>query len=73
MELPVVIERIQAMQRAGDIRRVRRTLLATNLAQGAPVAWKVPEENLNATFDWMFQQAPFCCKTMGVEADSLRN
>ncbi len=59
VELPVVIERIQAMQRAGNIRRVRQTLLATNLAQGALVAWQVPEDKLNAAFDWMFQQDPF--------------
>jgi DNA-binding Lrp family transcriptional regulator len=59
VELPVVIERIQAMLRAGNIRRVRQTLLATNLAQGALVAWQVPEAKLNAAFDWMFQQDPF--------------
>jgi hypothetical protein len=59
VELPVVIERIQAMLRAGTIRRVRQTLLATNLAQGALVAWQVPEEKLSAAFDWMFQRDPF--------------
>src|SRR6266508_1082523 len=59
VELPVVIERIHAMLRAGNIRRVRQTLLATNLAQGALVAWQVPESRLNAAFDWMFQQDPF--------------
>src|SRR5206468_9054577 len=59
VELPVVIERIQSMLRAGTIRRVRQTLLATNLAQGALVAWQVPEEKLNAAFDWMFQNDPF--------------
>ncbi len=59
VELPVVIERIQAMLRAGNIRRVRQTLLATNLAQGALVAWQVPDSKLNAAFDWMFQQDPF--------------
>ena len=59
VELPVVIERIQAMMRAGNIRRVRQTLLATNLAQGALVAWQVPEAKLNLAFDWMFQQDPF--------------
>ena len=42
VELPVVIERIQAMLRAGTIRRVRQTLMATNLAPGALVAWQVP-------------------------------
>ncbi len=55
----VVIERISAMLRAGTIRRVRQTLLATNLAQGALVAWKVPEERLDQAFDWMFQCDPF--------------
>jgi hypothetical protein len=59
VERPVVIERIHAMLRAGNIRRVRQTLLATNLAQGALVAWQVPESRLNAAFDWMFQQDPF--------------
>ena len=53
------LERIQAMMRAGNIRRVRQTLLATNLAQGALVAWQVPEDKLNGAFDWMFQQDPF--------------
>jgi len=59
VEQPVVIERIQAMLRSGNIRRVRQTLLATNLAQGALVAWQVPEAKLNSAFDWMFQQDPF--------------
>jgi DNA-binding Lrp family transcriptional regulator len=59
LELPVVIERIQAMLRAGTIRRVRQTLLATNLAQGALVAWEVPQEKLDAAFDYMFQKDPF--------------
>jgi hypothetical protein len=59
VEVPVVIERIQAMLRAGVIRRVRQTLLATNLAQGALVAWEVPQERLDAAFDFMFQQDPF--------------
>ena len=59
VELPVVVERIQAMLRAGTIRRVRQTLLATNLAQGALVAWQVPQEKLDAAFDYMFQQDPF--------------
>src|SRR5688572_813822 len=54
-----VIERIQAMLRAGTIRRVRQTLMATNLARGALVAWQVPEEKLSTAFDWMFQQDPF--------------
>jgi hypothetical protein len=59
VDLPTVIERIRAMMRSGNIRRVRQTLLATNLAQGALVAWQVPDARLNAAFDWMFQQDPF--------------
>ncbi|HSH92823.1 MAG TPA: Lrp/AsnC family transcriptional regulator, partial [Roseimicrobium sp.] len=59
LELPVVIERIQAMLRAGTIRRVRQTLLATNLAQGSLVAWEVPQDKLDASFDFLFQQDPF--------------
>ena len=55
----VVMARIAAMLRAGTIRRVRQTLLATNLADGALVAWKVPEEEIDAAFDWMFQRDPF--------------
>jgi len=60
-EVPVdtVIQRVCAMLAAGTIRRVRQTLVATNLAEGALVAWKVPEENLNAAFDYMFQHDPF--------------
>jgi hypothetical protein len=59
VDLITVRERISAMVRAGTIRRVRQTLMATNLAQGALVAWQVPEEKLAAAFDWMFQNDPF--------------
>jgi DNA-binding Lrp family transcriptional regulator len=54
-----VTARIKAMLRAGTIRRVRQTLMATNLADGALVAWKVPEDKIDAAFDWMFQRDPF--------------
>ena len=57
--LPVVLERIRAMLEAGTIRRLRQTLMATNLAPGALVAWQVPEEKLNQAFDWMFDNDPF--------------
>ena len=57
--IETVLERIRAMVDAGTIRRVRQTLLATNLAQGALVAWQVPQEKLDASFDWMFQNDPF--------------
>jgi len=57
--LPTVLERIRAMVEAGTIRRVRQTLLATNLAEGALVAWRVPADHLDAAFDFMFREDPF--------------
>ena len=54
-----VMARIAAMLRAGTIRRVRQTLLATNLADGALVAWKVAPEKIDAAFDYMSQRDPF--------------
>ncbi|MEI8197751.1 MAG: hypothetical protein WCI73_17800 [Phycisphaerae bacterium] len=55
----VVAERLLAMLEAGTIRRIRQTLLATNLAHGALVAWRIEPAQLNAAFDFMFQQDPF--------------
>jgi DNA-binding Lrp family transcriptional regulator len=57
--LDTVLERIRAMVEAGVIRRVRQTLLATKLAHGALVAWKLPEESLNDAFDFMAREDPF--------------
>ncbi len=54
-----VLERVTEMLRAGTIRRVRQTLLATSLAQGALVAWRVPAEKLDAAFEYMFREDPF--------------
>jgi len=59
VDLPTVVERISAMLRAGTIRRVRQTLLATNLAHGALVAWEVPPEKLNSAFEYLFRDDPF--------------
>jgi DNA-binding Lrp family transcriptional regulator len=59
VELPVVIERIRAMLRAGTIRRVRQTLMSINLARGGLIAWSVPEERLNEAFEFMFRDDPF--------------
>ncbi|MGC1381590.1 MAG: hypothetical protein WA814_11285 [Candidatus Baltobacteraceae bacterium] len=54
-----VMERIAAMLRAGTIRRVRQTLLATSLANGALCAWEVAPERLDQAFDYMFAEDPF--------------
>ncbi len=59
LEIEIVLERIQAMLEAGVIRRVRQTLLATKLAHGALVAWKLPEEKLNDAFEFMAKKDPF--------------
>jgi DNA-binding Lrp family transcriptional regulator len=57
--LATVIERIRAMLAAGTIRRVRQTLLATNLADGALCAWQLPVEKTDAAFEFMFLEDPF--------------
>jgi AsnC-like ligand binding domain len=67
----VVMARVAAMLRGGTIRRVRQTLLATNLAEGALVAWKVPEDNIDAAFDWMFQNDPFSGHVVLRSTDTL--
>jgi hypothetical protein len=54
-----VIERLRAMLAAGTIRRIRQTLMATNLAPGALVAWRVPTEELDAAFDFLWREDPF--------------
>lgn len=59
VEESVVHERLRAMLQAGVIRRVRQTLLATNLAPGALVAWRVPADRLDAGFDYMAKDDPF--------------
>jgi hypothetical protein len=59
LDVEVVMERIRAMLRGGTIRRVRQTLMATNLAEGALVAWQFPNDRLDEAFDLMFQQDPF--------------
>lgn len=59
LDVDLVIERVVAMVRAGTIRRVRQTLMSTNLAKGALVAWQVPQEKLDAAFDYMFEDDPF--------------
>jgi hypothetical protein len=55
----VVIERLRAMLAAGVIRRIRQTLMSTNLAAGALVAWKVPKDSLEFAFTYMSKDDPF--------------
>jgi hypothetical protein len=55
----IVIERLRAMLSAGVIRRIRQTLMATNLAPGALVAWRVPAEKIDTAFSYMAKDDPF--------------
>ena len=55
----IVLERVLAMLQAGVIRRVRQTLMATNLAKGALVAWQIPADKLTAAFEDLFKNDPF--------------
>lgn len=55
----IVIERLRAMLSSGVIRRIRQTLMATNLAPGALVAWLVPSEKLDSAFSYMVEKDPF--------------
>ena len=57
--LLVVVERLRAMVAAGTVRRIRQTLMATNLAPGALAAWRIPADRLDAAFDYMVQRDPF--------------
>jgi len=59
LDVDTVIERVRAMLEMGTIRRVRQTLLSTNLADGALVAWQVPNDRLSAAFDYMVRDDPF--------------
>ena len=59
VQLGTVLERVRGMLAAGTIRRVRQTLLSTNLAPGALVAWRVPPDKLDAAFDYMVRDDPF--------------
>jgi DNA-binding Lrp family transcriptional regulator len=60
-QLPVetVLERIVAMLEGRTIRRVRQTLMATNLAAGALTAWQIAPEKLNDAFEYMVHEDPF--------------
>jgi DNA-binding Lrp family transcriptional regulator len=55
----VIIERLRAMLAGGVIRRIRQTLMATNLAPGALVAWRVAADDLDSAFNYMVKEDPF--------------
>jgi DNA-binding Lrp family transcriptional regulator len=59
IDIATVLERIVAMLRSGTIRRVRQTLMATNLAAGSLCAWQVAPERLNDAFEWLVHEDPF--------------
>jgi DNA-binding Lrp family transcriptional regulator len=60
-ELPVatVLERLRGMLVTGVIRRIRQTMMATNLAPGALVAWRVDTARLDEAFDYLAREDPF--------------
>src|SRR5215813_11284964 len=59
IDVDIVHERLRAMLAAGTIRRIRQTLMATNLAPGALVAWRIPPERLDAGFEFLWKHDPF--------------
>jgi AsnC-like protein len=59
LDVTLVHERLRAMLAAGTIRRIRQTLMATNLAPGALVAWKIDNARLDAGFDYLWEKDPF--------------
>jgi DNA-binding Lrp family transcriptional regulator len=59
VDMRTVVERIRTMLEGGTIRRVRQTLLATNVAQGALIAWKISEERVESAFRFIAERDPF--------------
>jgi DNA-binding Lrp family transcriptional regulator len=59
VDVATVHERLRAMLAAGTIRRIRQTLMATNLAPGALVAWRIDSGRLDEAFDCLSKDDPF--------------
>lgn len=59
LDVETVHARLRAMLAAGTIRRIRQTLMATNLAPGALVAWRIANDKLDAGFDFLWKEDPF--------------
>src|SRR5258708_12037134 len=53
VDVATVIERVQAMLRAGTIRRGRQPLMATNLPQRPRVPCPLPPPKIKPPFDFM--------------------
>lgn len=66
----LVIERLRAMLASGTIRRVRQTLLSTSLADGALIAWKLPESRLEAAYARLRDDDPFTGHVVLRESES---
>src|SRR6185437_540163 len=59
LDTATVHERLRAMLAACTIRRIRQTLMATNLAPGALIAWRISNDKLESAFDYLWKQDPF--------------
>src|SRR3954467_11503288 len=59
LDVETVHERLRAMLATGTIRRIRQTPMATTLAPGALVAWRVPTERIDEGFEFLFRKDPF--------------
>ncbi len=59
LSVETVLCRLRAMLEAGTVRRIRQTLLSTSLAEGALLAWKVPETSLGKAYHWLKEHDPF--------------
>src|SRR5215212_6080126 len=75
LPLDTVLERLRAMLSAGVVRRIRQTLMATNLAPGALIAWQVGGDKLDAASDYMAKQDPFSCHGVirSTDSETLRS
>src|SRR5213075_107453 len=59
LDVAMVHDRLRAMLAVGTIRRIRQTLMATNLAPGALVAWRITNDKLDPAFDFLAKHDPF--------------
>lgn len=59
LTVDTVLERLRAMTAAGTVRRIRQTLLSTNLADGALIAWRLPENRYDEAWEWLRDHDPF--------------